>query len=208
MKGKVLLPGLIFLLILAGTWMYIKMTTSEKDQAGGAEEIILREPYPIDSDKADVNSLPADFNKEQRVVDFLEFVHSNKARKAIGKDNIVTLQAIVKMSQAINAISTETENNTEVEGHLKEFNGKVNELIKNPALADDPSDLKELFTSTSNVLTGLQKENFPSLDQTSKDINNKANELSTDTSVRAQQNEIEDFFVEVAGIIDNMEQPS
>ncbi|MBO9700202.1 MAG: hypothetical protein J7604_08330 [Sporocytophaga sp.] len=209
-KKKSFWPWVIALVfILVGAWIYIKKTSVDVNQSSGeAEEIVIYEPFPVDSDKADVNSLPGNFNKEQRVIDFQEFVNSKKAKKSIGKDNVVTLQAIVKMSQALNAVSTENKRNPEVVRRLKEFNGKVNDMIKNPALTDNPDDLKKIFTSTSNVVTEIQKENYPSLDKASRNISNMAGSLSPDKSVESQKNKVEDFFVEVADIIDDMEQPS
>ncbi|GAL86944.1 hypothetical protein MYP_4174 [Sporocytophaga myxococcoides] len=208
-KKKSFWPWIFVLVfILVGSWIYIKMSTRDVNQSGKAEEIVIYEPFPVDSDKADVNSLPRNFNKEERVIDFLEYVNSKKTKKSIGKDNVVTLQAIVKMSQALNAISTENKRNAEVVEKLKEFNGKVNDIIKNPALTDSPSDLKKIFTSTSEIVTEIQKENYPSLVKESRRISNMASSISPDKSVVAQQNKVEDFFVEVADIIDEMEQPS
>jgi hypothetical protein len=116
-----------------------------------------------------------------------------------------TREGLIKLSDALIAVSEQTEGEGAWQGELEQIKQQANQLQGNMT-EQHSAVIQSAFSSAANVIQDIQNRFFPGLENDASDVMDAAQDIQAQELASEQESEIKSFFDEAADVVRKMDE--
>jgi hypothetical protein len=171
----------------------------ERTSEYGQEQSQAVAPFDNDDDRFRDRDRTA---SDSRIQEFLVFVDE---RTDDSMTSMETREGLIKLSDALIAVSEQTEGEGAWQGELEQIKQQANQLQGNMT-EQHSAVIQSAFSSAANVIQDIQNRFFPGLENDASDVMDAAQDIQAQELASEQESEIKSFFDEAADVVRKMDE--
>lgn len=204
-SSKPIWPWILGALVLIGViWAIAEMGDPEPETA---EVAVVEEQYVVEEETqeepvvTDPQANPVAGNLA--VPYFVTFVNDNEIKERMAMDNLVTGEALVRLSLALEGIIQE--DNAFIQ-QINEIRQTGQEIQSTSPVFEQTDKVKDAFMNAANILRHLQENEFPDAQSEVEELQERARELDAGQQLSEQKEKVEGYFEKAADALEEMEE--
>ena len=183
-KKKAVWPWILLLLLIGAVLVYF-LASRDRDEARVAPQ---------------TTSLLNVKENNSTVAAFVGFVEGQG--KSMGLDHAYTNEALLKATEATNAMAGET--GYEVRADLDKVKEQAQAITEDKFATSHADSIKKATDALTNALQGMQQAKYPELSNEAAELRSASNAIKPDVLTLNQKDEIKGYFGKAADLLKKM----